>query len=190
MEKERLVAFSDGVIAILLTLMVFNMKPPDSAAWSSITNLVPEFLIYLLSFVYIAIYWNNHHHMFQTVTRVNGKILWANTHLLFWLSLIPLTTTWMWQHHQSPAPVALYGVVLLMASLAYYLLQKCIVKNQGDGSLLAQAIGRDVKGKISPLLYVTAVLTALVSPHMSLVFYTFVALMWLIPDRRIERTIH
>jgi len=152
MKKERLLAFSDGVIAIIITIMVLELKVPHGAEWAALTKLVPVFLSYVLSFIYIAIYWNNHHHLMHTVTRVNGLILWANTHLLFWISLIPFATGWMGENHFAPLPTAVYGAVLLMPALAYYLLQMAIVRTQGTNSPLAKLLGNDIKGKISPVL--------------------------------------
>ena len=187
MKKERLLAFSDGVIAIIITIMVLELKVPHGADWESLAKLLPVFLSYVLSFIYIAIYWNNHHHLMHTVTLVNGLILWANTHLLFWLSLVPFATGWMGENHFAPLPTAAYGVTLLMPAAAYYLLQLAIVRNQGRNSTLAKAIGRDLKGKISPVLYIAAIPLAFVSPWISCGIYVLVALMWLIPDRRIER---
>ena len=189
MKKERLLAFSDGVIAIIITIMVLELKVPHGAEWAALTKLVPVFLSYVLSFIYIAIYWNNHHHLMHTVTRVNGLILWANTHLLFWLSLIPFATGWMGENHFAPLPTAVYGAVLLMPALAYYLLQMAIVRTQGTNSALAKVLGSDIKGKISPVLYVAAIALAFVSPWISCGIYVLVALMWLIPDRRIEKAI-
>jgi uncharacterized membrane protein len=190
MKKERLLAFSDGVIAIIITIMVLELKVPHGADWASLAKLLPVFLSYVLSFIYIAIYWNNHHHLMHTVTHVNGLILWANTHLLFWLSLVPFATGWMGENHFAPLPTAVYGVTLLMPAAAYYLLQLAIVRNQGSNSTLAKAIGRDIKGKISPALYIAAIPLAFVSPWISCGIYVLVALMWLIPDRRIEKAIH
>ncbi len=189
MKKERLLAFSDGVIAIIITIMVLELKVPHSADWAALTKLVPVFLSYVLSFTYIAIYWNNHHHLMHTLTQVNGLILWANTHLLFWLSLIPFATGWMGENHFAPLPTAVYGVALLMPALAYYLLQLAIVRKQGASSALAKALGSDVKGKISPVLYVTAIPLAFLSPWISCAIYLLVALIWLIPDRRIEQAV-
>ena len=189
MKKERLLAFSDGVIAIIITIMVLELKVPHGAEWAALTKLVPVFLSYVLSFIYIAIYWNNHHHLMHTVTRVNGLILWANTHLLFWLSLIPFATGWMGENHFAPLPTAVYGAALLMPALAYYLLQMAIVRTQGTNSPLAKLLGNDIKGKISPVLYVTAIALAFVSPWISCGIYVLVALMWLIPDSRIEKAI-
>jgi len=190
MKKERLLAFSDGVIAIIITIMVLELKVPHGADWESLAKLLPVFLSYVLSFIYIAIYWNNHHHLMHTVTHVNGLILWANTHLLFWLSLVPFATGWMGENHFAPLPTAVYGVTLLMPAAAYYLLQLAIVRNQGRNSTLAKAIGRDLKGKISPVLYIAAIPLAFVSPWISCGIYVLVALVWLIPDRRIEKAIH
>ena len=189
MKKERLLAFSDGVIAIIITIMVLELKVPHGAEWAALTKLVPVFLSYVLSFIYIAIYWNNHHHLMHTVTRVNGLILWANTHLLFWLSLIPFATGWMGENHFAPLPTAVYGAALLMPALAYYLLQMAIVRTQGTNSALAKVLGSDIKGKISPVLYMTAIALAFVSPWISCGIYVLVALMWLIPDSRIEKAI-
>ena len=189
MKKERLLAFSDGVIAIIITIMVLELKVPHGAEWAALTKLVPVFLSYVLSFIYIAIYWNNHHHLMHTVTRVNGLILWANTHLLFWISLIPFATGWMGENHFAPLPTAVYGAALLMPALAYYLLQMAIMRTQGANSSLAKLLGNDVKGKISPVLYVTAIALAFVSPWISCGIYVLVALMWLIPDSRIEKAI-
>jgi uncharacterized membrane protein len=187
MKKERLLAFSDGVIAIIITIMVLELKVPHGAEWDALTKLLPVFLSYVLSFVYIAIYWNNHHHLMHTVTHVNGLMLWANTHLLFWLSLIPFATGWMGENHFAPLPTALYGVALLMPALAYYLLQHVIMRTEGAHSSLERALGRDVKGKISPVLYGAAILLAFVNPWISCAIYVLVALMWLVPDRRIEK---
>jgi uncharacterized membrane protein len=189
MGKDRLAAFSDGVIAIIITIMVLELKAPHAADWAALTDLIPNFLSYALSFVYVAIYWNNHHHLLHTVTRVDGLILWANAHLLFWLSLVPLTTAWVGEHYLAPAPTALYGVSLLLPATAYYLLQKAIMRRHGADSTLAHALGRDIKGKISPFLYVAAIVLVSVSPWLSMALYTLVALMWLVPDRRIERAL-
>lgn len=187
MGKNRLEAFSDGVLAIIITIMVLELKVPHSADWAALAKLLPVFLSYVLSFVYVAIYWNNHHHLMHTVTYVNAGILWANTHLLFWLSLIPFATGWMGENHFAKLPTALYGVALLMPAIAYYVLQKVIVRSQGTASPLAVALGNDVKGKVSPLLYVAAIPLAFVSPMISCALYVLVAVMWLVPDRRIER---
>jgi uncharacterized membrane protein len=189
MEKDRLLAFSDGVIAIIITIMVLELKAPHGAAWSDLATLAPGFFSYVLSFTFVAIYWNNHHHLLHTLTRVNGMILWANTHLLFWLSLIPFATAWSGENHFAPVPTAVYGIALLMPAIAYYLLQKAIIGLEGLDSTLARALGRDVKGKISPVLYVAAIAFAFVNPWLSVAIYMAVAVMWFIPDRRIERTV-
>jgi len=189
MGKSRLEAFSDGVIAILITIMVLEMKVPSGEQLGALLPVVPIFLSYVLSFVYLGIYWNNHHHMLHTVHRVTGPMLWANLHLLFWLSLVPFTTGWMGANHFAPAPTALYGMVLLMAGCAYYVLQLTIIHSQGHDSLLRKAIGRDWKGKGSPVLYLIAIAAAFWSPRLSQAFYVGVALMWLVPDRRIERVL-
>ena len=187
MGKVRLEAFSDGVIAIIITIMVLEMKVPHGDNLNALRPLIPVFLSYILSFVYIAIYWNNHHHMLHTTQHVTGTILWANLHLLFWLSLFPFVTGWMGENHFAPAPTALYGLVLLSASIAYWILQRSIIASQGDSSLLAKAIGSDFKGKLSPILYAIAIPAAFFEQWISGAIYIFVALMWLIPDRRIER---
>ena len=187
MSKERLLAFSDGVIAIIITIMVLELKVPHGADIAALAKLWPVFLSYVLSFVYIAIYWNNHHHLMHTVSEVNGAILWANMHLLFWLSLIPFATGWLGENHFAALPAALYGVALLMPALAYYVLQLVIIRAQGPQSLLKSALGRDLKGKISPLLYLIAIPLALVAPWLACGIYVLVALIWLVPDTRIER---
>jgi uncharacterized membrane protein len=187
MPKERLAAFSDGVIAIIITIMVLELKVPHGTDWAALASVLPTFLSYVLSFLYVGIYWNNHHHLLHTARRVNGTILWANMHLLFWLSLIPFATGWMGENHFAQLPTALYGVALLMPAIAYYLLQRAIVSQQGTQGALASALGKDVKGRISPILYVAGTLLAFVEPWISDVIYVAVALMWLVPDRRIER---
>ena len=187
MQKERLLAFSDGVIAIIITIMVLELKVPHGAEWADLVKLVPVFLSYVLSFIYIAIYWNNHHHMMHMVTKVNGNVLWANMHLLFWLSLIPFATGWMGENHFAALPVAIYGVALLMPAIAYLILQTSIIKVGGTGSLLSTALGADLKGKISPLLYLTGIGLAFFAPWAACLIYVAVALLWLIPDRRIEK---
>ncbi len=189
MRTERLMGFSDGVIAIIITIMVLELKVPHGADWEALKNLLPLFLSYVLSFTFIAIYWNNHHHLLHTATRVNGAILWANTHLLFWLSLIPFATAWLGENHVAALPTALYGVALLMPAIAYYVLQTAIVRVNGADSSLAKALGADVKGRISPLLYIIGIALAFVSPWLSIAMYVLVALIWLIPDRRIEKAI-
>jgi uncharacterized membrane protein len=186
MGKNRLEAFSDGVLAIIITIMVLELKVPHGIQLTALKPLLPVFLSYVLSFVYLGIYWNNHHHMLYTTKHVGGGILWANLHLLFWLSLFPITTAWMGENHFAPIPTALYGFVLLMAAIAYFILQHAIIAKQGPQSLLAAAIGSDWKGKLSPVLYFIAIPLAFVSPWISSSIYTFVALIWLIPDRRIE----
>lgn len=187
MGKTRLEAFSDGVIAILITIMVLELHVPRGAGWSALRPLLPVLLSYVLSFVYLGIYWNNHHHMLHVVQKVAGGILWANLHLLFWLSLVPFVTGWMGENRFAPVPTAAYGVVLLMAALAYWLLQRIIIARQGPGSMLAAAVGRDLKGKASPLLYALAIPSAFLSPWIAGGIYVLVALLWLVPDRRIER---
>ena len=189
MGKDRLAAFSDGVIAIIITIMVLELKVPHGADWTTLRGVAPNFVAYVLSFIYLAIYWNNHHHLLHTVVRVDGLILWANSHLLFWLSLIPAATGWMGENFLAPLPTAVYGVSLLMPAIAYYLLQKTIVHQQGKHSVLASALGRDVKGKISPLLYAAAVALAFVDAWLSIAIYALVAVMWLVPDRRIEKVL-
>jgi uncharacterized membrane protein len=186
MNKNRLEAFSDGVLAIIITIMVLEFKLPEGHDYAALMPLLPKFLSYILSFIYVGIYWNNHHHMMHTVKQVNGKILWANLHLLFWLSLIPFTTAWIGENF-APFPMMLYGIVLLMNGVAYYILQILILKQQGENSILKNAIGKDFKGKSSPILYTTAILFASFYPIVSGGIYILVALMWLIPDQRIER---
>jgi uncharacterized membrane protein len=187
MGTGRLEAFSDGVLAIIITIMVLELKVPHGADIDALRPLLPVFLSYALSFIYIGIYWNNHHHMLQVTARVNGGILWANLHLLFWLSLIPFTTGWMGENHFAPAPVALYGVVLLMSAIAYWILERAILETHGQDSLLAKAIGRDLKGKISPLIYLVAIVSAFFCPLVAGGLYILVAMLWLVPDRRIEK---
>jgi uncharacterized membrane protein len=189
MGKDRLAAFSDGVIAIIITIMVLELKIPHGADWAALKTLTPSLVSYVLSFVYVAIYWNNHHHLLHTVTRVDGLILWANADLLFWLSLVPAATAWLGDNFLSPLPTAVYGGVLLMPAIAYFLLQMAIVHEQGRQSVLASALGRDFKGKISVLLYAAAIALAFVNPWLSVAIYVLVAVMWLIPDRRIARTV-
>jgi uncharacterized membrane protein len=187
MGKDRLAAFSDGVIAIIITIMVLELKVPHGADWKVLIGVLPNFLSYVLSFIYLAIYWNNHHHLLHTVTRVDGLILWANSYLLFWLSLIPAATAWMGDNLLAPVPTAVYGIALLMPAIAYYLLQKAIIRKQGTGSMLAGALGADMKGKLSPVFYVAGIGLAFVSSWLSMLIYVFVAVIWLIPDRRIEK---
>ena len=189
MSKGRLEAFSDGVIAVIITIMVLELKVPHGDGVPALMPLVPVFLSYVLSFVYVGIYWNNHHHMLHATSNVTGAVLWANLHLLFWLSLFPFTTAWMSENHFASAPSAVYGAVLLMAAIAYWLLQQCIIAAQGQDSLLHRAVGRDWKGKVSPLLYLAAIPLAFLSHWIAQAIYVAVALMWLVPDRRIERAL-
>jgi uncharacterized membrane protein len=189
MEKDRLLAFSDGVIAIIITIMVLELKAPHGADWSDLTKLAPGFFSYVLSFTFVAIYWNNHHHLLYTVSRVNGTILWANMHLLFWLSLIPFATAWAGDNHFAPVPTAVYGIAFLMPGCAYYLLVRAMLRVEGPQSTLAHAVGRDLKGKGSLVLYAAGVVIAFVEPRGAIALYVAVALIWLIPDRRIERAL-
>ncbi len=189
MGTSRLEAFSDGVLAIIITIMVLELKIPRGADLNALFPLIPVFLSYILSFVYLGIYWNNHHHMLHVTREVNGGILWANLHLLFWLSLTPFVTGWMGENHFAAAPTALYGAVLLMAAIAYWILQQTIIKAHGKDSLLAVAIGTDFKGKISPVLYAVAIPSAYFYQWIAGGIYVLVALIWLIPDRRIERAL-
>jgi uncharacterized membrane protein len=187
MQKNRLEAFSDGVLAIIITIMVLELKVPQGAGLEALRPLLPVLMSYILSFVYLGIYWNNHHHMLHTAHKVTGPMLWANLHLLFWLSLVPFATGWMGENHFESVPVAVYGVVLLMAAIAYFILQQLIIASQKPDSLLKKAIGSDWKGKASPLLYVLAIALASFAQWLSMSIYVFVALIWLVPDRRIER---
>ena len=189
MGKSRLEAFSDGVIAIIITIMVLELKAPRAGSWAALAPLMPVFLSYVLSYVYLGIYWNNHHHMVHTSRRVTGAMLWANLHLLFWLSLFPATTAWMDETHFAAVPVGVYGVVLLMAAVAYWILQQVIIRSQGRDSVLGRAIGRDWKGKASPLLYLLAIGLCGRWPPAALGIYAAVALIWLVPDKRIERAL-
>jgi len=189
MGTTRIEAFSDGVIAIIITIMVLELRGPATGSWEALWPLMPVFLSYVLSFVYLGIYWNNHHHMLHACSEVTGAILWANLHLLFWLSLFPATTAWMDKTHFASIPVALYGVVLLMAAVAYWILQQTIIRSQGRDSLLSRAVGRDWKGRLSPLFYLLAIGLSGHWPHASLAIYGLVALAWLVPDRRIERAL-
>ncbi len=189
MSKSRLEAFSDGVIAIIITIMVLELKVPHGENIDALAPLIPVFLSYVLSFIYVGIYWNNHHHMLHTTQKVTGAMLWANLHLLFWLSLFPFATGWMGQNHFAAAPSAFYGVVLLMASLAYWVLQPFIIASQGNDSLLQKAVGSDWKGKISPVIYLLAIPAAFRSQWISQGLYVLVALVWLVPDRRIENAL-
>ncbi|GAB3833602.1 TMEM175 family protein [Hymenobacter jeollabukensis] len=190
MHKGRLEAFSDGVLAIIITIMVLEIKVPHGhGTLAELQPLIPVALSYLLSFIYIGIYWNNHHHMLSSASRISGAVLWANLHLLFWLSLVPFATGWMGENHFAPATLTIYGVVLLMAGVAYWVLQNLIIREDGPDSVLAHAIGRDLKGKASPPLYILGILASFWQPWLSGAVYVSVALMWLIPDRRIERTL-
>lgn len=189
MGKNRFEAFSDGVIAIIITIMVLEMKVPHGDSLAALAPLLPVFLSYVLSFIYLGIYWNNHHHMIHAIHAVDGSILWANLHLLFWLSLVPFVTGWMGENHFAALPTALYGVVLLMAAVAYYILELRIIALQGEHSLLKKAIGKDWKGKLSPLLYITAILLAFRWEAVAQLIYASVACLWLVPDRRIERVL-
>lgn len=189
MTTGRLEAFTDAVIAIVITILVLELKVPHEQDLEALRGVVPVFLTYVLSFVYLGIYWNNHHHMMVLTERVNGKILWANLHLLFWLSLVPFTTAWMGENDFAEVPTAFYGADLLLAAIAYFILQTAIIAEEGPDSRLRAAIGRDLKGKVSPLLYLAAIPLAFVSPWIALAFYVFVALIWLVPDRRIESAV-
>ena len=190
MGKGRLEAFSDAVIAIILTIMVLEMKVPHHSGWSALQPLIPVFLSYVLRFVYIGIYWNNHHHLWHAATHVDGKILWANLHLMFWLSLIPFVTGWMGENHFAASPVALYGVVLLFCAIAYWLLVAALLARHGRDSVLARAIGSDFKGKMSLLIYIAGIVIANWLPWISCALYVAAALWWLVPDKRIERELH
>lgn len=188
MPTNRLEAFSDGVLAIIITIMVLELRAPHEASAAALRPLLPSLCSYVLSFVYLGIYWNNHHHMFQATEKISGGVLWANLHLLFWLSLFPFVTDWMGETRLALAPTVCYGFVLLMAAIAYYILQSVLIRGQGPQSRLARAIGSDLKGKSSPVLYAVAIAMAFIKPTISAALYVFVALMWLVPDRRIERT--
>jgi uncharacterized membrane protein len=188
MTRGRLEAFSDGVLAIIITIMVLELRPPHGTTWEDLHPLLPKFLSYVLSFVFLAIYWNNHHHLFHVVRQVDGRVLWANMHLLFWLSLIPFVTAWMGESF-AVSPVAAYGSVLLCAAIAYYILTLTLLARHGADSPLAAALGRDFKGKVSIALYVVGIASAFVHPPMACAIYVFVALMWLVPDQRMERVV-
>ena len=189
MNKTRLEAFSDGVIAIIITIMVLELKVPHGDNFDALTALIPVFLSYVLSFIYVGIYWNNHHHMLHTCHKITGSILWANLHLLFWLSLFPFATAWMGGNHYAPAPSAFYGAVLLMAAIAFLTLQHLIIASQGANSLLKKAVGSDFKGKLSPVLYLIAIALSFWAQWISQGLYILVALIWLVPDRRIEKAL-
>lgn len=187
MTKNRLEAFSDGVLAIIITIMVLELKVPHGSDLNNLLPLLPVFLSYVLSFLYIGIYWNNHHHLLHTVNKVSGGILWANLHLLFWLSLFPFVTGWMGENHFSEIPTAIYGIILLLAASAYYILQKTIIKTQGENSNLAKVLGKDLKGKISLVLYLIAVFSVSITTWIAQTIFVIVALIWIIPDKRIEK---
>jgi TMEM175 potassium channel family protein len=189
MSKGRMEAFSDGVLAIIITIMVLGLNVPHGVTFSSLNPLIPVFLSYVLSFINLGIYWNNHHHLLQAVKLVDGKVLWANLHLLFWLSLFPFATAWMGENNFSTLPVALYGTVLLLAAIAYFILTKALISLHGKDSTIAIALGKDFKGKISPVIYTAAIALSLVNSLLGLSLYVVVAIMWLVPDRRIEKTL-
>ncbi|PYP78299.1 MAG: hypothetical protein DMD35_11880 [Gemmatimonadetes bacterium] len=189
MTPNRVEAFSDGVIAIIITIMVLELRPPHEPTWAALGPLWPVITSYVMSFVYLGIYWNNHHHMLHLTRRVTGGILWANLHLLFWLSLTPFTTAWMGETHFAAVPTSVYGAVLLACAISYYVLQQTIIRSQGPGSILAAAVGQDKKGRLSPVLYLLAVFAAFVHPGLSGALYATVALIWLVPDKRIERVL-
>ena len=189
MSKNRLEAFSDGVLAIIITIMVLELKVPHGESFEALVPLLPVFLSYVLSFVYVGIYWNNHHHMLHACGGVSGSVLWANLHLLFWLSLFPFATGWMGENHFAPMPSAIYGCVLLMAAIAYWILQQRIIANEGRASILRTAVGSDWKGKLSPVLYVVAIVSTFWVQWVAQAIYVLVALIWLVPDRRIENVL-
>jgi uncharacterized membrane protein len=190
MHKQRVELFSDGVIAVLITILVLELRAPHGDEWTALMPLMPAFLSYVLSFIYLGIYWSNHHHLLQAASHVNGGVLWANLHLLFWLSLIPFTTAWMGENEFAPVPVAVYGFDLLMGALAYYFLERTLIAAQGEGSRLRMAVGAEVKGWVSVAFYVAGILSALAwTRWVSLAGYAFVSLMWLVPDKRIERVL-
>jgi uncharacterized membrane protein len=187
--NSRLEAFSDGVIAIIITIMVLELKVPAGDTLGALVPWIPHLLSYVLSFIYVGIYWSNHHHMLHTCESVTGSILWANLHLLFWLSLFPITTAWLGESHSAAAPSALYGLVLLMAALAYWILQQRIIAAQGPDSILKKAVGADWKGKLSPVIYLLGIAAAFISPRLAQALYLLMALVWLVPDRRIEKVL-
>ena len=186
MKTNRLEAFSDGVLAIIITIMVLELKAPEEVSFQALVPLLPIFISYLVSFIYLGIYWNNHHHLFQITEQVNGKVLWANLNLLFWLSLIPFATSWVGENHLESGPVAFYGLVLLMASIAYFFLQTAIISHHQDDFLLRKAIGKDLKGKISTALYILGLILSFVNPWLAIACYVIVAVIWIVPDKRIE----
>ena len=189
MKTSRLEAFSDGVLAIIITIMVLELHPPEGTDMASLLQKTPVFLSYIFSFIYLGIYWNNHHHLIQATQKVNGKILWANLHLLFWLSLIPFTTAWIGRNHEAQLPAVVYGVVLLFCAIAYFILQKVIIESHNGALTLQKAIGVDTKGKVSIVLYGAGIGTTFLNPWLGIIFYMIVAIMWLIPDRRIEESL-
>jgi uncharacterized membrane protein len=189
MSKGRLEAFSDGVLAIIITIMVLELRAPHEPSFGALRPLIPIGLSYVLSFIFVGIYWNNHHHLLQASRRVNGRILWANLHLLFWLSLVPFVTSWMGESHFAALPVAAYGLVLMLAGVAYFILSQALIAYHGRGSELATAVGTDFKGKISVVIYAVAILAAFLDPRISCALYVLVAILWLIPDRRIENAL-
>lgn len=189
MKTNRLEAFSDGVLAIIITIMVLELKVPEETDFHSLVPKIPNFLSYLFSFIYLGIYWNNHHHLLQATEKINGKILWANLHLLLWLSLIPFTTAWLGENFEATAPVSLYGIVLLMSAIAYFILQKLIVRHHENDFVLRKAIGKDLKGKFSVIIYVTGIALSFYSSLAAIACYVIVAIIWVIPDKRIEKNI-
>ena len=189
MGKNRLEAFSDGVLAIVITIMVLELKAVHDSSFEALRDIIPTFLSYVLSFIYLGIYWNNHHHMLHTCNRISGSILWANLHLLFWLSLVPFSTAWMGENNFAQAPVTIYGVILFMAAIAYFILQQLIIASHGNESILKKAVGKDVKGKISPILYILAILFSFSIQWISISLFVLVAIIWLVPDKRIERVL-
>jgi uncharacterized membrane protein len=189
MDKNRLEAFSDGVIAIIITVMVLELRVPQGSDWAALKPVLPVFLTYVLSFIYVGIYWNNHHHLLKAIRKVNGGIMWANLHLLFWLSLFPFVTGWMGANHFTTVPTVLYGAVMLLAAIAYYILQSLVIASHGCDSRLAASFGRDIKGKLSPVCYLAAIAAAFFRPWVSGCLYGFVAILWLIPDRRLARVV-
>ncbi|WP_413998278.1 TMEM175 family protein [Flavobacterium sp. W1B] len=187
MNKNRLEAFSDGVLAIIITIMILEIKVPKGSGFMDLYPLYPKFISYVLSFIYVGIYWNNHHHLLQSLTKVNGRILWANLHLLFWLSLIPVSTGWLGEHHFAKAPVTLYGIILFMSAIGFKILQSVIISSEGKKSLLATAVGKDSKGRVSQLLYLAAIFISFFNEWIAISIYFIVAIIWLIPDTRIEK---
>ncbi|NOY48429.1 MAG: DUF1211 domain-containing protein [Chlorobi bacterium] len=189
MKTNRLEAFSDGVLAIIITIMVLEFKVPEEVTFEALIPIVPSFVSYLLSFIYLGIYWNNHHHLFMITEKVNGKILWANLHLLFWLSLIPFATSWMGEHGLEAVPISLYGFILLMSGIAFFILQSTIIRHHDKDFTLRKAVGKDYKGKLSIVIYLIGLLLSFINPWLAIICYVFVAIMWVVPDRRIENNI-